>query len=110
MSKPETIYIPQDDRTRLVTAPIYEAERKRGAEAAETVAYALSDAANVFDLISSGLIGGQFSRNDAGVISLTRICPEYFRAMADTQGEHLHHLKSVLDNAARLAAEEEAEK
>jgi hypothetical protein len=107
MSKPQMIHIPQDDRTRVATVHIYEAERKRGMKASETVAYALSDAANVFDLISSGLIGGSLDRNGAGVISLTRICSEYFRAMADNEGEELHRLARTLERPAHVEGQEE---
>lgn len=110
MTKSETIHIPQDDRTRPVTVPMYEAERKRGAAAAETVAYALSDAAAVFKLISEGFATGHFARNDPGVISLTGICAAHFAGLAEKEGEQLHRLKQVLDNAARLAAEEEQAK
>jgi hypothetical protein len=105
--KPETIHIPEDDRTRRVTVPMYEADRKRSAAAAERVAYALSDVSNVFELISVGMSAGHYSRDDAGIISTARICSEYFRAMADHEGEHLHRLKMALDNPASPATEEE---
>ena len=89
MSKPQTIIVPQDDRTRRVTVILYEAERKRAVQASETVAYALSDAAAVLKLISEGISTGHFGRNDAGLISLTNICAAHFKALAETEGEHL---------------------
>ncbi len=104
MTIPTEIFIPVDDRTRPVTVPMYEAERKRGAAASETVAYALSDAAAVFKLISEGMATGLFARNDAGVISLTNICASHFAALAENEGHQLQQLKMALDNAARLAA------
>jgi hypothetical protein len=105
--KPETIIIPEDDRTRRVTILMYEAGRKNGAAAAERVAYALSDLSNVFELISVGMSSGHYSRDDAGLISIARICAEYTRAMADHEGEHLHRLKMALDNPLPLNGEAE---
>lgn len=89
MSKPQTIHVPQDDRTRWVTLGLYEAERKRAEAGIEPVVYALSDAGNVFELIHQGLATGHFGRNDAGLISLTNICAAHFKALAETEGEHL---------------------
>lgn len=89
MSKPQTIYVPQDDRTRCVTLELYEAERKRAEAGIEPVVYALSDAGNVFELIHQGLATGHFGPNDAGLISLTNICAAHFKALAETEGEHL---------------------
>lgn len=107
MSDPTEIFIPLDDRTRPVTVPMYEAERKRGAAASETAAHALADAGNVFDLIQRGLASGHFKQSDAGLISLASICAAHFRALTEHKGEDLHRLKMLLDNAARLAAEKE---
>lgn len=100
MTKATTIHIPQDDRTRPATVHLYEAERKRGATASETVAYALSDAANVFKLISEGVATGHFARNDAGVISLAGICAAHFAALAENEGEHLLMLARRLNAPA----------
>lgn len=113
MSKPmtpeeieaRTIHIPQDDRTSLVTVPMYEAERKRGAEASETMAYALSDAANVFELIRQGIASGHFGPSDAGVISLAGICAAHFRALAEIEVEHLLMLARRLQQPAPAEGE-----
>lgn len=99
MTKSATIYVPQDDRTRPVSVSMYEAERKRAVIASEKVAYALSDAASVFKLISEGVATGHFARNDAGVISLTNICAAHFAALAEEEGEHLLMLHRTLKNA-----------
>lgn len=102
MSKPQTIIVPQDDRTRRATVILYEAERKRAVQASETVAYALSDAAAVFKLISEGIATGHFARNDAGVISLTNICAAHFAALAENEGEHLLQLNRTLKEPATV--------
>lgn len=107
MSKPQVIHVPQDDRTRLVTVPIYEAERKRCAQASDTVAYALSDAANVFELIGQGFATGHFGSNDPGVISLAGICAAHFKTLAENEGEHLLMLARRLQQP--VPAEGEAE-
>ena len=102
MSGPTEIFIPQDDRTRVATVLIYEAERKRAVQASETVPYALSDAAAVFKLISEGLSSGHFTRDDAGVISLTSICADHFAALAENEGEHLLQLNRTLKDSATV--------
>lgn len=107
MTGPIEIFIPQDDRTRPVTVPMYEAERKRGAAASETVAYALSDAANVFTLISEGISTGHFASNDAGVISLAGICAAHFKTLAENEGEHLLMLARQLQQPAPAVGEGE---
>lgn len=89
MTKPQTIHVPEDDRTRWVSLGLYEAERKRAEAGIEPVVYALHDAGNVFELIHQGLASGHFGRNDAGLISLTNICAAHFKALADNEGEHL---------------------
>ena len=90
MSKPQTIIVPQDDRTRRVTVILYEAERKRAAQASETVAYALSDAAAVFKLISEGISTGHFARNDARD-QRVRMCSagQRKRIPANDHGRHI---------------------
>jgi hypothetical protein len=98
-TKSRLIYIPQDDRTRPVTVHMYEAERKRSVAALEPVAYALSDAAAVFKLISEGLSTGHFARNDPGVISLTNICAGHFQALAEKEGDYLLMLQRTLHHA-----------
>lgn len=99
MSKPQTIIIPQDDRTRSVTVQMYEAERKRAAAAADMMPYALSDAANVFQLMHQGLSLGHFDGVDPGVISLANICAQHFRRLAENEGEHLAQLHMRLEDA-----------
>lgn len=108
MTKPTEIHVPQDDRTRPVTICMYEAERKRAVAGIEPVVYALSDAGNVFELIHHGLATGHFGRNDAGLISLTNICAAHFKALADTEGEHLLMLHRTLrtPDHAQTAQEE----
>jgi hypothetical protein len=93
-----TIHIPQDDRTRPVMVRMYEAERKRALAAIEPVAYALSDAASVFKLISEGLSTGHFARNDPGIISVTNICAAHFQALAEKEAEYLLMLHRNLQN------------
>jgi hypothetical protein len=93
------IYIPLDDRTRLVTVHMYEAERKRSVAALEPVAYALHDAANVFELIQRGLASGYYGRGDAGLISLANICAGHFQALAEKEGEQLQMLHRTLQQA-----------
>lgn len=110
MSRPTETFITQDDRTRPATVPMYEAGRKHGAAAAGVAAYALSDAAAVFKLISEGLSTGHFARNDSGVISLTNICAAHFSALAENEGYQLEQLRMALENAARPGAEEELPK
>ena len=100
MSKPQTIVVPNDDRTRRVRIGLYAAERTRALQASEAVPYALSDAAAVFQLISEGLSTGHFARNDAGVISLTNICAVHFKALAENEGEHLLQLARRLKESA----------
>ena len=90
------VYIPQDDRTRVVTVHIYEAERKRALAAADLMTYALSDASNVFRLIHDGLSSWHMKGNEAGVISLTNICAEHFKRLAENEGEHLQQLARTL--------------
>lgn len=104
------IHIPQDDRTRVATVHIYEAERKRGAKASETVAYALSDAANVFELIGQSFATGHFSRGDAGVISLANICAPHFKTLAENEGEELQRLARSLERPAHVEGQEEQPK
>jgi hypothetical protein len=100
MSKPQTIHIPQDDRTLLVTVQLYEAERKRGAAATDLMPYALSDASNVFQLIHEGLSLGHFNNASPSVISLTNICAQHFRRLAENEGEYLAQLNRRLEDAA----------
>lgn len=95
-----TIYIPIDDRTRLVTVHLYEAERKRGVAAADLAPYALSDAANVLQLIHEGLSLGHFDKGDPGLISLASICAQHFRRLAENEGEHLAQLAQRLNTIA----------
>ena len=108
MSKPQTIYVPQDDRTRLVKVHLYEAERKRSVDAFEPVAYALEDAASVFKLISEGLSTGHFARNDPGIISLTNICAAHFKALAEKEGECLLMLRRIMHQAEPVDPPKEA--
>lgn len=100
MSKPQSIIIPQDDRTRPVTVQLYEAERKRGAAASDLMPYALSDAANVFNLIHEGLSLGHFDGTNPGLISVANICAQHFRRLAENEGEHLAQLTQRLEDAA----------
>lgn len=110
MTKSQTIYIPQDDRTRPVTVHMYEAERKRSVAALEPASYALSDAANVFKLLSEGLSTGLFARNDAGIISLTNICAGHYQALAEKEGEFLMMLHRTLRFAEPPEEEKEESK
>lgn len=61
MTRSTTIHIPQDDRTRVVTLHIYEAERKRWVAALDKVTYGILDAANVFALIQESLSMGSLT-------------------------------------------------
>ena len=108
MTKSTTIYPPQDDRTRPVTVHMYEAERKRSVAALEPVAYALSDAASVFKLMSEGLSTGLFARNDPGIISMTNICAAHFQTLAEKEGEYLLQLHRTLYHAQPPETPEEA--
>ncbi len=67
-----------------------------------SAAYALSDAAAVFKLISEGISTGHFARNDAGVISLTNICAAHFAALAENEGEHLLQLNQNLKEPSAI--------
>lgn len=105
-----TIYIPLDDRTRPVTITLYEAERKRGAAAADLMPYALSDAANLFQLIHEGLSLGHFDKANPGMISLTSICAQHFRRLAENEGEHLAQLHMRFEDFAPAKGKEEQPK
>ena len=105
--KPTEIFIPQDDRTRWMTLHLYEAERKRGAKAAELMPYALADAAHVFQLIHEGLSLGHFDRENAGLIAVTNICAQHFQRLAENEGEHLAQLAMRLETAEPAKAQGE---
>jgi hypothetical protein len=107
MSKAQTIIIPHDDRTRLVTVQMYEAERKRAAEASDLMPYALSDASNVFQLIHEGLSLGHFDGANPGLVSVANICAQHFRRLAENEGEHMEQLNRRLKNATPAEGEEE---
>jgi hypothetical protein len=62
--------------------------------------YALSDAANVFQLIHEGLSLGHFDRESAGLIAVANICAQHFRRLAENEGEHLAQLHMRLEDAA----------
>ena len=62
--------------------------------------YVLSDAANVFQLIHEGLSLGHFDKASPGMISLTSICAQHFRRLAENEGEHLAQLHIRLERAA----------
>jgi hypothetical protein len=110
MTKPTEIFIPQDDRTRVATVHMYEAERKRSVKASEAMLYALSDAANVFQLLGEGFASGHFSRGDAGVISLATICAAHFKTLAENEGEELQRLAMNLERPAHVEGQEEQPK
>lgn len=107
MSGPTEIFIPLDDRTRSIMVPMYEAERKRGAAASDLMAYALSDASHVFQLIHAGLSLGQFDGDHPGLISVTSICAQHFRRLAENEGEHLAQLNRRLEYADPTKSEGE---
>lgn len=106
-SKPTEIFIPHDDRTRLVTVHLYEAERKRALAAADLMPYALSDAAAVFRLIHEGLSLGHFDKTSSGLISVANICAQHFKRLAENEGEHLAQLHHRLEDATPAKSEKE---
>jgi hypothetical protein len=107
MSKPQTVSVVKDDRTRIVVVRLYEAERKRAAEASDLMPYALSDASNVFQLIHEGLSLGHFDGANPGLISVANICAQHFRRLAENEGEHLAQLNRRLEDATPAEGEEE---
>lgn len=107
MSKPRSIQIPTDDRTRTVTIQLYEAERKRAARASDLMPYALSDASNVFQLIHEGLSLGHFDGLNPGLISVANICAQHFKHLAQNEGEHLAQLHLRLEGESPANGDDE---
>jgi hypothetical protein len=106
--KPQFIDIPLDDRHYWATVQVRESERKKLATAIPAVTYALHDAAAVFGMLEQGFASGTFNRQDAGIISLARICAAHFNALAENEGDTVAQLTGPLESPVRvvLAGEE----
>lgn len=103
---PSTIYVEYDDRFFTAEVSMDEAARKRAVPATDAAGYGLTDAANVFRLISDGLAMGYFKNHEAGLISLAGICASHFGHLGETAGEELLHLNRRLKDATVFAPED----
>lgn len=106
--QPGMIYLEYDDRFFTAEVRMDEASRKRALPATEEAGYALTDAANVFRMISDGLAMGYFKNNEAGLVSLAGICASHFQRMGETTGEELLRLSHHLKDATVYAPEDAA--
>lgn len=105
---PGTVYLEYDDRFFTAEVSMDEAARKKAVTATHAAGYGLSDAANVFRLISDGLSMGYFKSHEAGLISLAGICAQHFEAMGETAGDELLRLNQRLREAVVFAPEDAA--
>lgn len=106
--RPGMVYLELDDRFFTAEIHMDEAARKRAVPATEAAGYGLTDAANVFRLISAGLSMGYFKSHEAGLISLAGICAQHFEAMGETAGDELLRLNQRLKDAVVFAPEDAA--
>lgn len=105
---PGMVYLELDDRFFTAEVRMDEAARKKAVTATEAAGYGLTDAANVFRLISEGLSMGYFKAHEAGLISLAGICASHFERLGETAGEDLLRLQRPLKDAVVFAPEDAA--
>lgn len=105
---PGMVYLELDDRFFTAAVHMDEAARKKAVTATHAAGYGLTDAANVFRLISDGLSMGYFENHEAGLISLSGICAQHFEAMGETAGDDLLRLNQRLKEAVVFAPEDAA--